>query len=91
MIGFPVDVLHAYVGPSATMRVKVCSLVPTVNAAKPEMDQWETVTLFNDLCLLAPATLVAARVTWQLVGTRRVRGTFTNGGHAVNRGAPLRR
>ena len=28
MFGLPVDVLHTYVGPSATMRVKACSLVP---------------------------------------------------------------
>src|SRR5664280_2268954 len=47
MFGLPVDVLHTYVGPSATMRVKACSLVPMVNAAGPDMDQAETVTVFN--------------------------------------------
>src|SRR5664280_2498023 len=46
MFGLPVDVLHTYVGPSATMRVKACSLVPMVNAAGPDMDQAETVTVF---------------------------------------------
>ena len=54
MFGLPVDVLHVFVGPSATMRVKLCSLLPMVNAAGPDMDRGETVTLFNDLCVLAP-------------------------------------
>jgi len=58
MFGLPVDVLHAFVGPSATMRVKACSLVPIVSAAGPDMDRAETVTLFNDLCILAPAAII---------------------------------
>ena len=54
-----------------------------VNAAGPEMDTGETVTLFDNLCVLAPAALVNARVTWQAVGRHRVRGAFTNGTHTV--------
>ena len=83
MFGLPVDVLHSYVGPSATMRVKACSLVPMVNSAGPEMDRAETVTMFNDLCVLAPAALVDAPVRWQEVDGRRVRGVFTNGVQTV--------
>ena len=44
LFGLPVDVLHVFVGPSATMRVRVCSLIPMVNAAGPVMDRAETVT-----------------------------------------------
>lgn len=84
MFGLPVDVLHAYVGPSATMRVKALSLLPLVNAAGPEMDRGETVTMFNDLCLLAPAALVSAPITWETHDDHRVRGTFTNGTHTVS-------
>ena len=83
MVGLPVDVLHAYVGPSATMRVKVCSLVPMVNAAGPEMDRAETVTVFNDLCVLTPAALVDAPISWQVLDERHVRGSFTNGAQTV--------
>lgn len=83
MFGLPVDVLHVFVGPSATMLAKVCSLVPVLNAAGPEMNRGETVTLFNDLCVFAPAALVGAPITWQVVDERHVRGTFTNGEHAV--------
>ena len=84
MRGLPVDVLHAFVGPSATMRVKLASLVPMVDASGPRMDQAETVTLFNDLCLLAPAALVDARIRWEPIDHHRARGSFSNGDHTVS-------
>ncbi len=31
------------------------------------MDQWEAVTLFNDMCLLAPGTPVAPTIAWEEV------------------------
>jgi hypothetical protein len=83
LFGLPIDVLHTYVGLTATMRVKACSLVPMVNAAGSDMDRAETVTLFNDLCLLAPAALINAPITWQPIDADHVRGTFTNGAHTV--------
>ena len=83
MNGLPVDVIHTYVGPSATMRAKVCSLVTMVDASGPEMDRAETVTLFNDLCILAPAALVDAPVEWEVIDDHHVRGAFTNFSHRV--------
>ena len=83
MFGLPVDVLHAFVGPSATMRVKACSLVPMVNARGPALDRAESVTLLNDLCVLAPAALIDAPITWQPVDAHHVRALFTNGAHTV--------
>ncbi len=66
------------------MRVRLCSVLPMVNAAGPEMDQAETVTLFNDLCVLAPAALIDAPITWQRLDPYRVRAAFTNGAHTVS-------
>jgi len=83
MRGVPVDVLHVLADGHATMRVVLCSIVPMVDAAGPEMDRAETVTLFNDLCLLAPAGLVDAPVTWTPIGDRSVHGTYTHGEHTV--------
>jgi hypothetical protein len=82
--GLPVDVLHTDLGTSATMRVKLASLVPMVNASGPQMDQAETVTLFNDLCLMAPAALVDAAVRWQPISDHYARAFFTNGRHTVS-------
>jgi hypothetical protein len=66
------------------MRVKACSLVPMVNAAGPEMDRGETVTLLNDLCLLAPAALITAPIKWQPIDDEHVRATFTNRAQTVS-------
>ena len=81
--GLPVDVLHTDVGAAATMRVKACSLLPMVDAAGPAMDRAETVTLFDDLCILAPAALIDAPITWQPIDADHARGTFSNGPHTV--------
>ena len=73
MFGVPVQAYHRFVGPSATMRVKVASVVTMVDAKGPEMDEAETVTLFNDLCVFAPAALIDRGVQWQELGPHTVR------------------
>lgn len=65
------------------MQVKLCSLLQMVDASGPDMDRAETVTMFNDLCVLAPAALIDAPVHWTAVDTHRVRGEFTSGAHTV--------
>lgn len=84
MKGLPVDVLHTFVGPSARMRVRVASLVTMTDAAGPEMDRSETVTILNDMCLFAPAALVDASITWGPVETHRVTATFTRDTQVVS-------
>jgi hypothetical protein len=83
LFGLPIDVLHVFRREAATMRVRVCSIVPIVNAAGPEMDRGETVTMFNDLCLLAPAALIDAPVIWQAIDERRIQGAYTYGHNTV--------
>jgi hypothetical protein len=83
MFGLPVEVLHKFEDGSATMRVRACSLFTMVDASGPEMDRAETVTLFNDLCILAPAALVDAPVTWQLVDDHHVLATCTYGVNTI--------
>jgi hypothetical protein len=83
MKGIPADVLHAYIGPTATMQVRVASLLTLVDAHGPEMDQAETVTLLNDMCVLAPAALVDAPIAWTPIDDHHARATFTNAGHTV--------
>jgi hypothetical protein len=83
MLGLPIDVLHDFEAGSATMRVKACSLFTMVDASGPDMDRGETVTVFNDLCVLAPAALIDAPVVWQLIDDHRVRGTYTYGVNTI--------
>ena len=82
--GIPFEALHIYAGPTATMQVKLASLVTIVDAFGPQMDEAETVTLFNDMCLFAPGSLVGAPVVWQEIDAKTVGATFTNAGHTVH-------
>jgi hypothetical protein len=83
MFGIPFQAFHRFIGPSATMRVKVASAVTVVDAKGPEMDEAETVTLFNDLCVFAPGLLIDRRIRWQEIDPHNVRATFTNLSHTV--------
>lgn len=83
MFAIPVQGYHRYVGPTATMRIKAAALVPVATAEGPEMDQGETVTMFNDMCFLAPATLISPAIVWEPVDARTVRATFTNAGQTI--------
>ena len=76
--GIPVTGLHLYVGDKATMRIKIVSLFTVVDARGDEMNQSETVTMFNDMCLLAPATLIDKNIRWETVESHLVKATFTN-------------
>lgn len=83
MFGIPAQGYHRYVGASASMQVKAAALVPVAAASGPEMTQAETVTLFNDLCLMAPATLIDPAIAWQPIDASTVRARFTNAGHTI--------
>lgn len=82
--GLPVTVLHPFRDATATMRAKVLSLFTVVNASGPEMDRGETVTVFNDLVVLAPGAIIDAPVRWTAVNSHRVRGAFTDGHQTVS-------
>jgi hypothetical protein len=83
MFGIPVQGYHRYVGSAATMHVKAAALVPVVTASGSEMTQSETVTLFNDMCIFAPATLIDSAITWEPVDAGTARARFTNAGHTI--------
>lgn len=48
------------------------------------LDQAETVTVFNDMCLLVPATLIDRRIRWEDIDSISVKATFTNGTHVIS-------
>jgi hypothetical protein len=83
MLTIPMQGYHRYVGPSATMRVKVAAAVPVVEVSGTEMNQGETVTMFNDMCVMAPATLVDPAIVWEAVDDRTARAKFTNAGYTI--------
>lgn len=84
LLGFPMQVLHRLVGGHATMRVKALGAFTMVDATGPVMDKSEAVTLFNDMCILAPGSLLAPSITWEAVDTRSARARFTNGAQTIS-------
>jgi hypothetical protein len=48
------------------------------------LDKAETVTLFNDMCLLAPGTLVDKKILWQENGPLSAIARFTVGKHTIS-------
>ena len=83
MMGLPVDVLHVFDRGTATMRVRLASVAPIVKGAGPEMDRAETVTVLNDLCLLVPAALVGAPISWESRSDEVATASFTLGQQTV--------
>lgn len=83
MYGLPFDALHMYIGDSATMQIRVASFFQVVDARGSEMNASETVTLFNDICLLAPAALIDRSIQWQSLDSLDVRATYTTRGHTI--------
>lgn len=83
-LGMPVDVLHVYQPSGASMRVRLLSLLSMAEASGPEMDRSETVTLFNDISLLAPGALVHPSIAWEPIDSRTARGHLTVGDITVS-------
>jgi hypothetical protein len=79
----PVQGYHRYVGSSASMTIKAAALVRVAQAAGKETTESETVTLFNDMCVMAPGTLIDRGISWEGVDARTARATFTNAGISI--------
>lgn len=84
MFGMTVPGYHRYINGKAMMDVRLFGLFSAVKHAGDVMDVAETVTLFNDMCLLAPATLIDERIAWQNIDDVTVKATFTNHGLSIN-------
>ena len=76
MKGLPVDVLHVFDHDGATMRVRLLSVRSMVDAKGPALTHAETVTLFNDLCCLAPGALLSPDITWESIDRLHRRSMF---------------
>lgn len=83
MFGITVPGYHACKNESASMDIRIFGIFPVVNIKDEILYQTETVTLFNDMCLFAPAALIDKRITWSEIDSLSVRATLTNEGTSV--------
>lgn len=83
MFGLPITMTHLFDQSSATMHGKMLSLVTVVNSSGSDMNRAETVTLFNDLVVMAPGAIPFASAQWTALDDQTVRGVFSRGGETV--------
>lgn len=83
MFGLTVPGYHVYQNQSASMRIKLFGLFPIASVQGQELFTAETVTIFNEMCLLAPATLIDSRISWEAIDDSSARATFTNQGVGI--------
>ena len=75
--GLPTSGYHAYKDGDAKMTIKLLSALPVVKLRGENMLKAETVTVFNDMCLLAPATLIDKRIRWEDIDELSAKAIFT--------------
>jgi hypothetical protein len=84
MKGLPTKGLHSYKDGTARMTIKPLGAFPAVDLFGPVLDTSETVTWFNDLCLMAPGALLDPRITWRSLDDRSAEATFSHRGITIS-------
>lgn len=74
----PVAGYHSYKNGVAIMDIRLLSMFKVQYWEGEEMNISETVTFFNDMCCMAPATLIDNRIKWLEVNVNKVNASFTN-------------
>jgi hypothetical protein len=82
--GIPAKGIHLYRDQTAIMLIKIFGLFTVVDAKGKEMNQGETVTLFNDMCFMAPASLIDRNIEWNQIDNKSVDAKFTNGNITIS-------
>ncbi len=77
MKNLPVDGYHHFIEGKACMDIRLLSLVKVQYMEGAIMDKAETVTFFNDMCLMAPSTLIDPRITWLETIDQKIKASFT--------------
>ena len=84
MKGMPVDGFHCFKNGDAFMDIRLLSLFKVQYQSGKEMGIAETVTFFNDMCCMAPATLIDKRIKWLASDSSKVHAEFTNNGIRIS-------
>lgn len=77
MFHLPVAGFHSYRNTHAFMDIRLLSLFRVQYQEGRKMGIAETVTFFNDMCCMAPATLIDKRIKWLETDGNKVKASFT--------------
>jgi hypothetical protein len=84
MKNLPVAGFHCFKNGIAYMDIRLLSLFKVEFQKGDVMNVSETVTFFNDMCVMAPATLIDNRIEWLEVENNKVKASFTNNGITIS-------
>jgi hypothetical protein len=84
MKGLPIGGYHCFKNGVAVMDIRLFLLFKVQYQEGAEMNLSETVTFFNDMCVMAPPTLIDKRIKWLEVGSNKVKASFTNNNITVS-------
>ena len=82
--GLPLQGYHRYADGHASMDIRAFGRWTVQSASGPELTRAETVTLFNDMCVMAPATLIDPAIKWQSACDHMAVATFAHAGHEIH-------
>ena len=84
MKGLPVAGFHCFKNGIAYMDIRLLSIFKVEFQKGGVMNESETVTFFNDMCVMAPATLIDKRIEWLDVEENKVKASFTSNGITIS-------
>lgn len=84
MKGVPVRVFHRFDSEGANFRVRPLGLFNAVDAHGPQLNRAETVTILNDLAMLAPSRFLDPSVRFEPIDAHAARVHFTRGAETVS-------
>lgn len=84
MFGLMVPGYHRYQDARAGMDIRLFGLFPVMKFQGGVLNQAETVTLLNEICLMAPAALVSPHIHWESIDEFHAKAIFTNGPQVVS-------
>ncbi|HET9949748.1 MAG TPA: DUF6544 family protein, partial [Longimicrobiales bacterium] len=70
-------VYHEFAGEHASMGARLLSVVPVMRLEGPDARRAETVTVMNDLCILAAGALVHPSFAWEPIDAVSARARYT--------------
>jgi len=80
----PTKGYHFFKDGKAKMDIKLLSMIPVVSESSELLKKAETVTVFNDMCIMAPASLISENIKWEEVNDTEVIAHFTNDGITIS-------
>jgi hypothetical protein len=80
----PVAGFHCFKNGVAFMDIRLLSMFKVEYQEGDKMDISETVTFFNDMCCMAPASLIDNRISWLEIESNKVKATFSNNGITIS-------